>query len=89
MIVVKEHASTVRNRTGKVRFARAMPTTNPRTGMLWERDCNSIILVIQSKCGKFLDLNSACSKVLVHVEIFQFQDMLNKSERYCDETNIL
>ena len=39
MIVVKEHASTVRNRTGKVRFARAMPTTNPRTGMLWERDC--------------------------------------------------
>ena len=38
MIVVKEHASTVRNRTGKVRFARAMPTTNPRTGMLWERD---------------------------------------------------
>ena len=20
-------------------FARAMPTTNPRTGMLWERDC--------------------------------------------------
>ena len=39
MIVVMEHASTVRNRTGKVRFARAMPTTNPRTGMLWERDC--------------------------------------------------
>ena len=38
MIVVKEHASTVRNRMGKVRFARAMPTTNPRTGMLWERD---------------------------------------------------
>ena len=22
-------------------FARAMPTTNPRTGMLWERDCGS------------------------------------------------
>ena len=38
MLAVKEHASTVRNRTGKVRFARAMPTTNPRTGMLWERD---------------------------------------------------
>ena len=38
MVVVKEHAATVRNRTGKVRFARAMPTTNPRTGMLWERD---------------------------------------------------
>ena len=33
--------STVRNRTGKVRFARAMPTTNPRTGMLWERDWSS------------------------------------------------
>ena len=41
MIVVKEHASTVRNRTGKVRFARAMPTTNPRTGMLCERDCKT------------------------------------------------
>ena len=41
MIVVKEHASTVRNRTGKVRFARAMPTTNPRTGMLWQRDWGS------------------------------------------------
>ena len=40
MKVVKEHASTVRNRTGKVRFAKAMPTTNPRTGMLWERDCS-------------------------------------------------
>ena len=41
MIVVNEHASTVRNRTGKVHFARAMPTTNPRTGMLWERDCSA------------------------------------------------
>ena len=37
---------------------------------------NSIILVIQSKCGTFSDLNSACSKMLVHVKIFQFQDML-------------
>ena len=36
---------------------------------------------------KFSDLNPACSKMLVHVEIFQFQDMLNESERYCDETN--
>ena len=39
----------------------------------------------------FSDLNSAsvsaCSKMLVHVGIFQFQDMLNESERYCDETN--
>ena len=22
-------------------FARAMPTTNPQTGMLWERDCSN------------------------------------------------
>ena len=38
-------------------------------------------------CGKFSDLNSGCFKVLVHVKIFQFQDMLNESERYCDATN--
>ena len=25
--------------------------------------------------------------MLVHVKILQFQDMLNESERYCDETN--
>ena len=37
---------------------------------------NSIILVIQSKCGTFSDLNSACFKMLVHVKIFQFQDMV-------------
>jgi hypothetical protein len=29
-------------------------------------------------CGKFSDLNSACSKVLVPIKIFQFQDMLNE-----------
>ena len=51
------------------------------------QDHNSIILVIQSKCEKFSELKSACSKMLVHVKIFQFQDMLNESERYCDETN--
>ena len=43
MIVVMEHTSTVRNRTGKVGFARAMPTTNPRTGMPWERDWEQIV----------------------------------------------
>ena len=31
--------------------------------------------------GKFSDSNSACLKVLVPVKIFQFQDMLNESER--------
>jgi hypothetical protein len=30
------------------------------------------------RCGKFSDLNSACSKVLVPIKIFQFQDMLNE-----------
>ena len=39
------------------------------------------------RCGKFSDLNSACSKMLVHVKRFQLQDMLNESERYCDATN--
>jgi hypothetical protein len=28
------------------------------------------------RCGKFSDLNSACSKVLVPIKIFPFQDML-------------
>ena len=28
------------------------------------------------RCGKFSDLNSAYSKVLVPIKIFQFQDML-------------
>jgi hypothetical protein len=31
------------------------------------------------RCGKFSDLNSACSKVLVPITIFQFQDMLNEN----------
>ena len=37
--------------------------------------------------GKFSDSNSAYLKVLVHVKIFQFQDMLNESERYRDAAN--
>ena len=37
--------------------------------------------------GKFSDSNSACLKVLVPVKIFQFQDMLNESERYQDAAN--
>ena len=41
------------------------------------------------RCGKISDLNSACSKMLVHVKIFQFQNMLDESERYCDATNSL
>ena len=31
------------------------------------------------RCGKFSDLNSACSKVLVPIKIFQFQYMLNEN----------
>ena len=34
------------------------------------------------RSGNFSDLNSACSKMLVTVKIFQFHDMLNESERY-------
>jgi hypothetical protein len=37
--------------------------------------------------GNFSDLNSACSKVLVPVKIFPFQDMGNESERYRDAAN--
>ena len=37
--------------------------------------------------GKFSDSNSAYLKVLVPVKIFQFQDMLNESERYQDAAN--
>jgi hypothetical protein len=36
------------------------------------------------RSGKFSDLNSACSKVLAPVKIFQFQDMGNEIERYRD-----
>jgi hypothetical protein len=39
------------------------------------------------RIGNFSDLNSACSKVLVPVKIFQFQDMGNESERYRDAAN--
>ena len=31
------------------------------------------------RCGKFSDLKSACSKVLVPIKNFQFQDMLNEN----------
>jgi hypothetical protein len=37
--------------------------------------------------GKFSNSNSACLKVSVPVKIFQFQDMLNESERYQDAAN--
>jgi hypothetical protein len=31
------------------------------------------------RCGKFSDLNSACSKVLVRIKRFQFRDILNEN----------
>jgi hypothetical protein len=34
------------------------------------------------RSGNFSDLDSACSKMLVAVKIFQFHDMLNESERH-------
>jgi hypothetical protein len=37
--------------------------------------------------GNFSDLNSACSKVLVPVKIFQFHHMHYESERYWDAAN--
>ena len=39
------------------------------------------------RSGNSLDLNSACLKVLVPVEIFQFSDMHYKTERYRDSTD--
>ena len=39
------------------------------------------------RSGNSSDLNSACLKVLVPVEIFQFSDMHNESERYRDSTD--
>jgi hypothetical protein len=41
------------------------------------------------RSGNFLNQNSACSKVLVSVKIFQFQDMENESEWYRDAANYL
>jgi hypothetical protein len=72
-----------------------------RCGSLWGRcgvvvgRCGSFhVLVTTEKTaglrrGKFSDSNSACLKVLVPVKIFQFQDMLNESERYQDAANVL
>ena len=39
------------------------------------------------RSGNFSNLNSACSKMLVTVKIFQFHDMLNESERYLVTAN--
>ena len=39
------------------------------------------------RSGNSSDLNSACSKVLVPVKIFQIWDMLNETERYQDTTD--
>jgi hypothetical protein len=39
------------------------------------------------RSGNFSDFNSACSKVLVPVKIFQFHDMHYESERYRDAAN--
>ena len=39
------------------------------------------------RSGNFSDLNSACSKVLVPVKIFQSHDMHYESERYRDAAN--
>ena len=39
------------------------------------------------RSGNSSDLNSACLKVLVPVEIFQFSDMHYETERYRDSTD--
>jgi hypothetical protein len=39
------------------------------------------------RSGNFSDLNSACSKVLVPVKIFQFHHMYYERERYLDAAN--
>jgi hypothetical protein len=41
------------------------------------------------RSGNFSDFNSACSKVLVPVKIFQFRHMHYESERYRDAANDL
>ena len=70
MLAVKEHASTVRNRTGKVRFAKAMPTTNPRTGMLWERDWvnhKKLISSVQTTIQVLLFVSNAVRRAKFYV----------------------
>ena len=42
-------------------FARAMPTTNPRTGMLWERDCRPG-RIMHAKCDVFQTSLFACTE---------------------------
>ena len=52
---------------------------------------NKIAVVCEKRqglrSGNFSDLNSACSKVLVPVKIFQFHHMHYESERYRDAAN--
>ena len=68
---------------------------NPSVSLNNKQNCREIREDKMSVCkktaglrsGKFSDLNSACSKMSVRVKIFQFQDMLSESERYCDATN--
>jgi CRISPR/Cas system CMR-associated protein Cmr3 (group 5 of RAMP superfamily) len=42
------------------------------TNAIWEKTAGL-------RSGNFSDLNSACSKMLVTVKIFQFQDMLKEN----------
>ena len=44
-------------------------------------------LRVDLRSGNSSDLNSACLKVLVPVEIFQFSDMHYETERYRDSTD--
>ena len=60
-----------------------------------EQNCREISEYTMSVCKKtaclrsekFSDVNPACLKVLVHVKIIQFQDMLNESERHWDASS--
>ena len=55
-----------------------------------EQNCREIRedkMPVGRKTAGVSDMSSACSRMLVHVKIFQFQDMLNESQRYCDATN--
>ena len=60
----------------------AIVCLHPSVSLNNEKICCEIAVCKKTaglRCGKFSDLNSACSKVLVPIKIFQFQDMLNEN----------
>lgn len=75
------------------RFEHLYPCVSLKKEQICREISENRMLIYKKNAGlrsrKFMDLNSACLKVLVHVKIFQVQDMYNGREQYWDATNDL